>query len=153
MGMFDSKKSNETAEPLETEVDAKIEYTDEQLEEQFRAFIEAQDIDFDSPAIDENDGRDRENLKHTFKRAMKRGRLELNDDLCPVYTCKTGRKITFKEPDGIMWSVTDKQKPNASVAKMYASMGVCTGEAPAMLKKLPARDLKVLMAIWSLFLI
>jgi hypothetical protein len=122
-------------------------------EQEFERFAEAMDLDLDFTGLDENDRRDSERDRQIFVKAVMVGRLAVDADGRPVFTPKGGATaITFGEPKGHALVAMDNVKKSRDVGKMFASMADMTGTSAATFSGMGMADLKICMAIWTLFL-
>lgn len=117
-------------------------------------FLEEMDIESDRGGMDEEDRAGFDNARATIVRAIRRGRLVINDSGEPVYTpasVDTG-PITFHEPTGAAFMEMDRRKKGQDVSKMYAIMAGMTKQHAKVFSDMRNRDLKVCQAVTTLFL-
>ena len=88
-------------------------------------------------------------------KAVMSGALIVNDNGEPVYTparTKDADALTFHEPTGASLMAMDRKKKTEDVGKLYATMGDMTKTHANTFSKMKMPDLKVCMAITTLFL-
>ena len=127
---------------------------EETAKEEFDRFCEEMDIDNDESSMEEDDINAYRQIKNTIIRAIRKGRLIINDDGEPVYTpisVDTG-PITFHEPNGANYFEMDRKKKNQNVAKSFAIMAAMTKQEPKTFANMKQRDLKVCQAVMTVFL-
>lgn len=127
----------------------------EVAEAEFTRFGDLMDLDLDPLDMDEEDKKGFEQQKKRVISAIQNGSLIINDNGEPVFTPQ-GEKdlnpLTFSEPTGASLMAMDRKKRTEDVAKLYASMADMTGSSSGIFSKMKMRDLKVCMAITTLFL-
>lgn len=130
---------------------------DEQTaEKEFDRFGNLMDLDFDTPAMNEEDAQNFNQQKGVFIRAVRRGLLSVDDEGQPVYELSGSvngiDKITFYEPTGADFRQQDKRKKNEMTARMHTIMASFTKTPEQVYAKMKNRDLKVCQAITTLFM-
>lgn len=136
-------------------MDTVIDQATAELE--FNRFLEKMRIDFECDGEDENEARDKNRDKYIFIREIKAGNLIVDEDGCAIYTpvgdgLEDHKAIKFYKPKGSALMASDKKKPTAKVAQMYSMMADMTRQPPSLFSKIDNSDLKVCLAITTLFL-
>ncbi|ARB06255.1 hypothetical protein SppYZU01_18 [Shewanella phage SppYZU01] len=127
----------------------------EVAEQEFQRFVDAMDLDVDPADMDEDDKKGFQQQKDRVIAAIQSGALVVNDKGEPVYTpqrTKDADTITFHEPTGASLMAMDRKKKSEDIGKLYAAMGDMTGAHPSTFAKMKMADLKVCMAVTTLFL-
>ena len=126
----------------------------EVAEQEFERFAESMELDVDTSKMDAEDSKSLIQQRNVIVNAICCGRMIIDDKGQPVYTpCDSeGGPITFHEPTGATFMAMDGKKKNADVGKLYAAMGDMTKQPPALFSRMKNRDLKVCIAVASLFL-
>lgn len=127
----------------------------EVAEQEFTRFVEAMDLDVNPVDMDAEDKKGFEQQKDRIISAIQSGALVINDDGEPVFTpqrTKGADAITFHEPTGASLMAMDRKKKTEDIGKLYASMGEITKTHASTFSKMKMPDLKVCMAITTLFL-
>lgn len=124
----------------------------EVAEAEFRRFVEAMDLDVDPEQMDADDRREFIEQKRVFLRAVRRGRLRVDDKGQPVFTPKTGDPLVFHEPDGAALMEMDRAKDGKDVKKAYILLSGITKTSVARFSKMRNRDLKICQAILAFFM-
>jgi len=128
----------------------------EVAEQEFQRFADMMDLDLDLTSMDSEDGKDFTLQKNRIIKAMMNGALVINDEGCPVYTPQFAggdvNPITFYEPTGAALMAMDRKKAGHDVGKMFASMGEMTKTSTGLFAKMKNRDLRICMAVTTLFL-
>jgi hypothetical protein len=128
---------------------------EEVAEQEFIRFVDAMDIDVDPEGMDEEDRKGFVQQKIKIVSAIKSGALVINDNGEPVYTpvrTKDATPITFFEPTGASLMAMDRKKKTEDIGKFYAAMGDITKTSAGVFSKMRMSDLKICMAITTLFL-
>jgi len=125
---------------------------DDVAEREFERFVDAMDLDVEPAGMDEEDRRDFASQRRVFLRAVKAGRLTVDEKGQPVYQPKTGEPLTFREPDGAGLMEMDRAKEGKDVKKAYHLLGAMTQTGPKRFANMKNRDLKVCQAILAFFL-
>lgn len=120
----------------------------------FDRFTESMDLDVDPVGMDDEDKIDFERHRGKLIEALRVGSLVINDTGEPVFTPQreTGTPITFHEPRGSALMAMDRKKKNHDMGKLFATMAEMTGCNPGTFSKMRMPDLKICMAIVTLFL-
>jgi len=126
----------------------------EVADQEFERFVEAMDLDLDESEMNEADLSSFLDNKRKLTRAMRRGLLTVDEKGQLVYTPQLGNQepLTFHEPTGASVIAMDNKKAGRDVAKMYATMADMTHTNEARFSRMEWRDLKVCVAITTLFL-
>lgn len=124
----------------------------EVAEQEFERFLKTMELDIDVKGLDDEDRTAFFEAKTRIVNAICVGTLVVNDAGCPVFTDSDGgTPITFLEPTGAALMATDTKKQGHDVGKMFRFMAETTGESPERFAKMRNRDVKICMAIASLF--
>lgn len=124
-------------------------------ESEFERFADVMDIDTDVTGMDEESREGFQQQKDKIIKAMMRGNLIVNEAGEPVFTPKHDEHrnpITFKMPTGAALMAMDKKKKSEDMGKMYAAMGEICGVPVKTFALMAMPDLKVCLAVTSLFL-
>ena len=125
----------------------------ETAEREFDRFVEAMDLDGDSSEWDEDDRKGYDLQKGKVISAIMSGSLVVNEDGEPVFNPTVdGDALTFSEPTGAALMAMDRKKKAEDMGKLFAMMAAITGVHPGTFAKMKNRDLKVCMAITTLFM-
>lgn len=127
----------------------------EVAEQEFNRFVESMDLDVDPADMDEDDLTEFTKQKSRVMSAIQSGALVINDDGEPVFTpqrTNDATAITFHEPTGASLMAMDRKKKTEDIGKLYAAMGDITKTHSNIFSKMKMSDLKVCMAITTLFL-
>lgn len=127
----------------------------EVAEQEFNRFVEAMDLDVDPADMDEDDKKGFEQQRDRVVSAIQFGSLVISDSGEPVFTPQRSKdidQITFHEPTGASLMAMDRKKKTEDVGKLYAAMGDMTKTHAGVFSKMKMADLKVCMAITTLFL-
>jgi len=129
----------------------------EVAEDEFTRFAEAMDLDLDAKVLDDDDRKNLELSKHRIVRAITLGHLVVDDKGQPIYTPQLGdtKPITFYEPTGAsLMSSQSPKKTGASgvVSQMFGTLGDMTKTSAARFAAMHQRDLRVCLALATLFL-
>lgn len=127
----------------------------EVAENEFNRFVECMDLDVDPSGMDEDDKKGFFQQKDRIIAAIQSGALVIGDAGEPTYTPQRTRDtspITFYEPTGASLMAMDRKKKSEDVAKLYSAMGDMTKTHASVFSKMKMADLKVCMAITTLFL-
>ena len=121
---------------------------------EFDRFTESMDLDLDLTGMDDEDKIDFSKHRGALIRAIQIGSLVINDEGEPVFTPQreNGESITFHEPRGSALMAMDRKKKNHDMGKLFATMAEMTGRNPGTFSKMLMPDLKICMAIGTLFL-
>lgn len=123
-------------------------------ENEFERWCEAMRIDMDTDGLDANDARDKALDKRTFVKAMMDGRLVVDEEGRAVFTPEGegAKPITFYKAKGSALVAMDKAKKTEDIGKVYKAMGEIAQVAPVTFSKMDYADVKICMAIVTLFL-
>lgn len=127
----------------------------EVAEQDFERFADQMDLDLNTDTMDEEDRKEFEKQKSRLVDAIKSGALEIADNGEPTFTPQRSKNtdpITFHEPTGAALMAMDRKKKTEDVGKLYAAMGEITGKPANTFSKMKMADLKICMAITTLFL-
>lgn len=124
-------------------------------EQEFIRFTDAMALDVDTAAMDDDDRKGYEQQKRHIIRAICRGDLVINDAGEPVYTTSRSKDpvtVCFHEPEGSALMAMDRKGQKENIGKMYVTMGEMTKQPAKVFANMKMADLKVCMAIFTLFL-
>ncbi len=127
----------------------------EVVEQEFNRFVESMDLDVDPADMDEDDRKGFTQQKDRVMAAIQSGSLVIKDNGEPVFTPQRTNgadAITFHEPTGASLMAMDRKKKTEDIGKLYAAMGDITRTHANVFSKMKMADLKVCMAITTLFL-
>lgn len=127
----------------------------EVAEQEFNRFVESMDLDVDPADMDEDDRKGFTQQKDRVMAAIQSGALVIKDSGEPVFTpqrTNDADAITFHEPTGASLMAMDRKKKTEDIGKLYAAMGDITKTHANVFSKMKMADLKVCMAITTLFL-
>lgn len=126
----------------------------EMAEQDFDRFLEAMDIEADPADMDEEDKSGFDQQKSRVVSAIMSGSVIIDDDGQPVFTPKRsdGEPITFYEPTGASLMAMDRKKKAEDIGKLYATMSDMTKQPAKRFANMKYGDLKVCIAITTLFL-
>lgn len=128
----------------------------EVAEAEFDRFTSAMDIDVDPTYMDAEDKKGFEQQREKILAAIQIGSVVINDDGEPEFT-PTGagadvNAIVFHEPTGASLMAMDRKKKTEDIGKLYATMSDMTKTSAGLFSKMKMRDLKICMAITTIFL-
>lgn len=127
----------------------------EVAEQEFSRFVECMDLDVDPADMDEDDRKGFNQQKDRVIAAIQSGALVISDKGEPTFTPQRSNDadaITFYEPTGASLMAMDRKKKTEDIGKLYAAMGDMTKTHANVFSKMKMADLKVCMAITTLFL-
>ncbi len=127
----------------------------EVAEQEFNRFVDSMDLDVDPADMDEDDRKGFTQQKDRVIAAIQSGALVIKDSGEPVFTpqrTNDADAITFHEPTGASLMAMDRKKKTEDIGKLYAAMGDITKTHANVFSKMKMADLKVCMAITTLFL-
>lgn len=132
--------------------DIKIDATVAEVE--FQRFVDSMDLDINTDGMDDDEKKDLSLQKGRVISAIMRGSLVINDEGEPVFTPQReeGEDITFHEPTGAALMAMDRKKQSEEISKMFAAMAAITKTHSKIFSKMKMSDLKVCLAITTLFL-
>ena len=120
---------------------------------EFQRFVDLMDIDDSTNESEE--AADFQKLKDRLISAMQSGALVINENGEPIYTPQRTKDIdplTFHEPTGASLMAMDRRKKTEDMAKLYAAMSDMTKTHASTFSKMKMFDLKVCIAVATLFL-
>lgn len=132
----------------------KVVATDVALGE-FERFLDVMELASDRDSMTDEDYKAFAKLKDTVIKAMESGHLVIDDEGRPVYTPRTEANpspIVFNEMTGADLQNMDSGKATENVKKLYLMMGSATKNPSTRFSGMKNRDLKVCMAIFTLFM-
>lgn len=126
----------------------------EVAESEFERFAEAMDFDLDAKGMTEEDRTAFAATKHTIVHSMERGDLVIDDKGQPLFTPQLGdtSTITFFEPSGSTLMAMEHKKKGQDVSKMFTALGEMTKTSAQRFAAMKQRDLRVCLALATLFL-
>jgi hypothetical protein len=127
----------------------------EVAEQEFNRFADAMDLDVDTSSMDKEDSDGFNENKKRIITAIRHGSLVVNDLGQPVFTPRRtndAEAITFYEPTGASLMAMDRKKKTEDIGKFYAAMGDITKTHANIFSKMKMPDLRICMAITTLFL-
>jgi hypothetical protein len=127
----------------------------EMAEQEFDRFAEAMDLEFDTANMDSEDVKGFEQQKSVITKAIQKGSLIIDDNGQPVYTPQRTdgiNPIVFHEPTGASLMAMDGGKKTEDVKKLYHVMADVTERDAKLFSSMKMADLKVCMAVITLFL-
>ena len=127
----------------------------EVAENEFDRFTELMDLDVNTEGMSADDKRDFTLQRSRIIEVIQSGSLTVNEDGCPVYIPRMkddASPITFYEPTGASYMAMDRKKLGEDMAKLFATMADMTKTSSGLFSKMKGRDLKICMAITTLFL-
>ena len=122
---------------------------------EFDRFTETMDLDMSLIGLSVEDKADLEGAREKVVTAICRGSLTINDIGEPEFTPQLSDNTTpivFHEPTGASLLAMDKAKKSADIRKTYLVMEDLTGCPMKTFSNLKMRDLKVCLAVLTLFL-
>lgn len=127
---------------------------DEVAKAAFESFVEAFDLDINPEGMDAEDRKSLDNERRVFLRAVRQGRLVVDDAGQPIYTPVKGNEkpVTFHEYTGASLMEMDRAKKDHDMKKSTLLLAAITKESPARFANMKARDLKVCQAILGFLL-
>jgi hypothetical protein len=127
----------------------------EVAEAEFLRFVDAMDLDVEPADMDEDDLKGFNQQKNRIISAIQSGSLVVSDKGEPIYTpqrTNDAQAITFYEATGSALMAMDRKKKTEDIGKLYAAMGEITKTHANVFSKMKMSDLKICMAITTLFL-
>ncbi|MEE8574113.1 MAG: hypothetical protein V3T30_01770 [Thermodesulfobacteriota bacterium] len=125
-------------------------------EAEFKRFTDAMDLDVNTEGMSADEKRDFTVQRDRLIKAIQSGALTINDNGEPVYTPQRANAevnaITFNEPTGASYLAMDRKKVGEDMGKLFSTMADITGTSSGIFSKMKNSDLKVCMAIVTLFL-
>lgn len=129
----------------------------EVAEAEFERFCDEMGLDVDTSVMDDDDKKGIAVARGRFVKAVRAGRLSVDDEGVPTFIVKGADgddpiEVTFPEPRGAALLASDRGKKGHDVAKMFLLMAQLTGKEAKFFSDMRQRDLSVCMAITNLFL-
>mgnify|MGYP000707449381 CR=1 FL=1 len=128
----------------------------EVAEAEFNRFAEAMDLDINTEGMSADEKRDFTVQRDRLVKAIQSGSLLVNDNGEHVYTPQRAgedvKAITFFEHTGASYLAMDRQKVGEDMARLFSTMAHVTKTSSGLFSKMKNSDLKVCMAIITLFL-
>jgi hypothetical protein len=127
----------------------------EMAEQEFDRFAEAMDLEFDTSNMDPEDVKGFDHNKSIILKAIQKGALIIDEKGQPVYTPQRTSDvapIVFHEPTGASLMAMDGGKKTEDVKKLYHVMADVTERDAKLFSSMKMADLKVCMAVITLFL-
>lgn len=127
----------------------------ELAEQEFNRFAESMDLEFDTESMDPEDVKGFDHNKSIIIKAIKKGSLIIDEKGQPTYTPQRTENvgtIVFHEPTGASLMAMDSGKKTEDVKKLYHVMADVTGREPKVFSSMKMVDLKICMAVITLFL-
>lgn len=127
----------------------------EVAEAEFARFVESNDLLVGTENMDKEDRDSLDEQRTRIVHAIETGAMVINEDGEPVFTpqrSKDAQALTFHEPTGASLMAMDRKKKNEDVGKLYATMGDMTRTDAKTFANMRMADLKVCIAVASLFL-
>lgn len=123
-------------------------------ESEFVRFVESMDLDVNTDGMDDDEKKDLSLHKGRLISAIINGSLVINDEGEPVFTPRRGESdaLTFHEPTGAALMAMDRKKASEEIGKMYAVAAAMTKTHSRTFSNMKIADLKVCMAITTIFL-
>lgn len=125
-------------------------------EAEFDRFCELMDLDVNTEGMSVDDKRDFTVQRDRLVAAIVKGAMVIDEEGQPVYTPQRAgadvNDITFYEPTGASYMAMDNKKVGADMGKLYAAMADITRTSSGLFAKMKNSDLKVCMAVTTLFL-
>ena len=122
---------------------------------EFYRFIDFNEIDADESAMTAEELKEFSSLKRTVVLAIMKGSLVLDENGIFSFTPRRSADRTplvFHEPRGSAYIAMDKKKKTEDVGKMFATMGDICRVEPKTFALMMGADVKVCLAITTLFL-
>lgn len=127
----------------------------EVAEQEFSRFVECMDLDVNPIDMDEDDRNSFNQQKDRIISAIQSGAVVISENGEPTFTPQRSNDvnpITFYEPTGASLMAMDRKKKTEDIGKLYAAMGDMSKTHASVFSKMKMADLKVCMAITTLFL-
>lgn len=119
---------------------------------EFNRFVESMGLEFSTESMTEEERSSHEVLVHSVLRALMNGSLIIDEKGRPVFSPVTGGDpLTFHEPLGSALIAADQRKREQTTERTFLTIGEMTKQPPSRFAKMAIRDLKVCMAISTLF--
>lgn len=126
----------------------------EVAENEFQRFADLMALDVDVSKMDADDAKSFVQQREVILAAIQRGHMTIDEEGQPIYAPQAdeGGPIVFYEPTGATFMAMDGKKKNADMSKLFAAMADMTKQPPIRFAKMKNRDMKVCMAVITLFL-
>ena len=126
----------------------------EVADDEFSRFVESMDLDVNTDGLDDDEKKDLSIQKGRVVTAIMSGSVVINDEGEPVFTPQRedGDAITFYEPTGAALMAMDRKKQSEEISKMFAAMAAITKTHSKVFSRMKMSDLKICLAITTLFL-
>lgn len=123
-------------------------------ESEFDRFIDSMDLDVKTDALDDDEKKDLSLQKSRVVGAIMIGSLVISEEGEPVFTPRREERdpLTFYEPTGAALMAMDRKKASQEIAKMFAAMATITRTHSKVFSNMKMSDLKICLAITTLFL-
>lgn len=130
----------------------------EVAEKEFERFAKEFDLDINVKNMSGEDVESFDGQKGKIVRAIMSGHAVVDETGNIIYTLKRPKEdgalkeLTFRVPDGDVFSVMDKYKEGKNVHKLNSALAVITKQTPQTFVNMNAIDVKFTQAVASLFL-
>lgn len=127
----------------------------EVAEAEFQRFADTMALDVDVSEMDEDDRKGFQQQKAIIISALMSGALVINEEGEPTFTpqrTKDAAPVTFTEPTGASLMAMDRKKKSEDIGKLYATMADMSGTHSSTFSRMKMADLKVCMAVTTIFL-
>jgi len=130
----------------------------ETAEDEFNNFCDSWEIDNDLDSMDDEDKSGFESQKSQLIKAIRKGRLSVNENGSLNYTFSDfseknkGESITISRPKGSSYMEMDGFNDKQMIRKTYAVLAGMSGKEVRYFSNIDGVDLKALQAIITLFL-
>lgn len=127
----------------------------EVAEQEFERFIAANALLISQPDMTLEDKASLDEQKNRIIHAIQTGALVVNENGEPVFhpqRVKESNPITFYEPTGAALMAMDRKKAGQDVGKMFSTMADMTKTDTKVFATMKMADLKVCLAVATLFL-
>lgn len=121
---------------------------------EFDRFIDSMDLDVNTDGMDDDEKKDLSLHKGRVVRAIMVGSLVINEEGEPVFTPQRQDRdpLTFHEPGGDTLMAMDRKKASQEIGKMFVAMASITKTHSKGFSDMKMADLKICLAITTLFL-
>lgn len=136
----------------------KFKIDKETAEDEFQRFCDDWEIDSDTSGMSEDDQTGFESQKSQIVKAIRLGRMIINNDRTLTYIFSDfsdknkGEEIIIKRPKGSSYMEMDGFKDNQLIRKTYSVLAAMTGKEVRYFSNIDGGDLKPLQAVITLFL-
>jgi len=138
--------------------DSNEKYADDMAAAEFASYCEANDIDHDEAAMNEEDLKDFQAIKKRFVKACKQGRVIVEGQKI-IYTNSNfspqgyaGQKVTITRPGGSAFTAMDGFKDTQAIHKLHAFCSAMTGMEVKWFSNLDITDWQFYRDIATCFL-